>query len=109
MLLSLHHTTRYKELVVKAFCIGDRHPLPMGTLDGARRQVKCQLITILLLGNNRRDCEVLLHGIEPNMRADITSEARILFNRDSDKAVCTTREMYRDDMVLVRVYRYALE
>ena len=109
MLLSLHHTTRYKELVVKAFCIGDRHPLPMGTLDGARRQVKCQLITILLLGNNRRDCEVLLHGIEPNMRADITSEARILLYSSFTKAVRTTWEMYREDMVLVGVYRYALE
>ena len=81
----------------------------MGTLDGARRQVKCQLITIFLLGYNCRYCEVLLHGIKLDMRADITSEAWILFNRDSDKAVCTTREMYREDMVLVRVYRYALE
>ena len=43
------------------------------------------------------------------MRADITSEARILLNSSFTKAVRTTREMYRENMILVRVYRYALE
>ena len=43
------------------------------------------------------------------MRADITSEARILLNSSFTKAVRTTWEMYREDMVLVGVYRDTLE
>ena len=43
------------------------------------------------------------------MRTDMACEARVLINRDSTKAVRPTREMYREDMVLVGVYRDTLE
>ena len=43
------------------------------------------------------------------MRANIASEARILVETSAEEAVRTTREMYREDMILVRIYRHSLE